>query len=237
MGDRTRARVLLALLDKRALPMSMLASEAGVSLFTMSGHLSRLVDGGLLHVRTEGRHRYYSVASPDVARAIESLARLAPPFRPTSLRTGTRAGALRVARTCYDHLAGHLGVGIMRALIEQRAVVGGDGRHDPDRATRDRLSSRGHDLDYRLTPHGWEMLAAIGVTVPGTRRKTVGYCVDWTEQRHHLSGAVGAALLDCCIERGWVERKPNSRVVRILPAGEEGLNDWLGLDTRTLADA
>ncbi|MEU7484408.1 hypothetical protein [Streptomyces sp. NPDC042319] len=81
------------------------------------------------------------------------------------------------------------------------------------------------------------MLAAIGVTVPGTRRKTVGYCVDWTEQRHHLSGAVGAALLDCCIERGWVERKPNSRVVRILPAGEEGLNDWLGLDTRTLADA
>ncbi|GAA0462776.1 winged helix-turn-helix domain-containing protein [Streptomyces olivaceiscleroticus] len=231
IGDRTRVRILLALLDERALPLSMLASEAGVSLSTMSGHLSRLVDGGMLHVRTQGRHRYYSLASPDVARAIESPARLAPPFAPTSLRTGTRAQALRTARTCYDHLAGHLGVGIMRALIEQEAVAGGDGRHDPDRATRDELSARGRDLDYRLTPRGWEMLAAIGVTVPETRRRMVRYCVDWTEQRHHLSGAVGAALFDRCIERGWVERAPNSRVVRILPAGEQGLHDWLGLDT------
>lgn len=233
IGDKTRARILLALLDGRSLPMSMLASEAGVALSTMSGHLSQLVDGGMLRVQTQGRHRYYSLASPEVARAIESLARLAPPFEPKSLRSDTRARALRIARSCYDHLAGHLGVGIMRALIERKAVVGGDGRHDPQRAMEDKLSSRGKDLEYRITPRGWDMLAEIGVTAPKTSRPLVRYCVDWTEQRHHLSGAVGAAVLDSCIDRGWVQRSPNSRALRILPAGEEGMRSWLGLDTRS----
>ncbi|MFC6066345.1 ArsR/SmtB family transcription factor [Streptomyces ochraceiscleroticus] len=237
IGDKTRARILLALLDKRALPMSMLASEAGVALSTMSGHLGRLVDGGMLSVQTQGRHRYYSLASPEVARAMESLARLAPPFEPKSLRSGTRARSLRIARTCYDHLAGHLGVGVMRALIEREAVVGGDGRHDPNRAIRDKLSSRGKDLEYRITPRGWDMLAEIGVTAPQSRRPAVRYCVDWTEQCHHLSGAVGAAVLDACVDRGWLERSPNSRALRILPAGEEGLRSWLGLDTRSFTRA
>jgi hypothetical protein len=121
-----------------------------------------------------GRHRYYSLASVEVAHALESLANLAPPCTPRSLRSATRAGALRLARTCYDHVAGHLGVGLMGALIERQVLVGGDG----------------------VTEDGWRTLGEVGVMVPRTDRPAVRYCVDWTEQRHHLAGAVGAALLD-----------------------------------------
>lgn len=236
IGDRTRARILLALLDGRLLPMSMLASEAGVAMSTASGHLTQLVDGGLLRVQTQGRRRYYGLASPDVAGAIEALARLAEPFQPRSLRAGTRARALRTARTCYDHIAGHLGVAVLGALIDDGAVVGGDGRHDLERAERDRLASTGHDLAYEITPHGWRRLAEAGVARPRTRRRMVRYCVDWTEQRHHLSGAVGAAVLDALVQRGWLGRAPHSRALRILPAGETGLREWLGIETAALGD-
>jgi DNA-binding transcriptional ArsR family regulator len=111
IGHPARAAILLALLDGRALPMSMLADEAGVAASTASAHLSRLVEGGLLRVRQEGRRRYYALASPKVAAALEALAQLAPVRPVRSLRAGTRAQALRVARTCYDHVAGHLGGG------------------------------------------------------------------------------------------------------------------------------
>jgi DNA-binding transcriptional ArsR family regulator len=113
IGHPTRSAMLLALLDGRALPMSMLAGEAGVAASTASEHLTRLVRGGLLRVRQQGRHRYYELASTDVALALEALARLAPPRPVRSLRAGTRAEALRRARTCYDHVAGHLGVALM----------------------------------------------------------------------------------------------------------------------------
>jgi DNA-binding transcriptional ArsR family regulator len=230
IGDRTRARVLLALLDGRALPLSMLAAEAGVALSTMSEHLTQLVDGGLLRVRREGRHRYYSLASPEVAGALEALARIAPPFTPNSLRTGTRARRLRTARTCYDHLAGRLGVGVMRALVDTGALTGGDGRHHPESAHGDRLSAPGRDVVYEVTPHGWEVLAHIGVERPRTRRPLVRYCVDWTEQRHHLSGALGAAVLTRLLERGWLERASGSREVHVTVEGVDGFQEWLGID-------
>ncbi len=230
IGDRTRARVLLALLDRRSLPMSMLASEAGVAPSTVSAHLARLVDGGLLTVRREGRHRYYSLASADVATAIEALSQLAAPFRPTSLRAHTRARALRVARSCYDHLAGHLGVVVMRRLIEEGAVAGGDGRHRVDGSDRDRPAAYGRDVAYTITPDGWRLLGAIGVERPRTSRPMVRYCVDWTEQAHHLSGAAGAALLDRLVRLAWLERRSGDRALRVLPAGERGLADWLGVD-------
>ncbi|MFH8404412.1 ArsR/SmtB family transcription factor [Streptomyces sp. NPDC018019] len=234
IGDKTRARILLSLLDKRALPMSMLASEAGVALSTMSSHLGQLLDGGMLTVRREGRHRYYSLASPEVARAIESLAQLASPFKPNSLRSGTRARALRVARTCYDHLAGHLGVLIMRGLIAKGAVVGGDGTHRPERPGADRLAACGRDIAYEVTAQGWRLLGSIGVFRPRTDRPLVRYCVDWTEQRHHLSGAVGAALLERFISQEWVQRAPESRALKILPAGEADLHSWLDIDPQKL---
>ncbi len=234
IGDRTRARILLALLDRRALAMTMLATEAGVAPSTVSSHLAQLVDGGLLTVRRQGRHRYYSLASAEVAHALESLAGLAPPFTPRSLRSATRAAALRLARTCYDHLAGHLGVGLMGALIERKVLVGGDGVHDPDRSVRDRLSTAGRDLAYDVTRDGWRTLGEVGVTAPRTNRPAVRYCVDWTEQRHHLAGAVGASLLERLLELGWVVRASESRVIRVPEEGVRGLRDWLGLDVDEL---
>src|SRR4051795_5513940 len=152
LAERARSRILLALGDGRALPASVLASEAGVAASTASGHLGKLVGAGLVTVTAQGRHRYFRLAGPHVAELIEALARVAPAGPVRSLREGTRAHALRQARTCYDHVAGRLGVALFGALIEHGAVVGGDGLHRFD--GRDRLSSAGRSTDYRLTPSG-----------------------------------------------------------------------------------
>jgi hypothetical protein len=185
------------------------------------------VEGGLLRVRQEGRHRYYALASPKVAAALEALAQLAPVRPVRSLRAGTRAQALRVARACYDHVAGHLGVAIMRSLLEQGALSGGDGLHHPESA--DHLAAPGRDVDYHLTDAGQRLFAELGAEIPEGRRRTVAYCVDWTEQRHHLAGAAGAALLTRFEERGWVVRK-HKRALSITDAGHTGFHDYLGID-------
>lgn len=239
IGHPARATMLRALLDGRALPMSMLASEAGVAASTASAHLSRLVDGGLLTARPQGRHRYYQLASPRVAAALESLAGLVPPAPVRSLRTGTRSHALRRARTCYDHLAGHLGVAVMSALLERGALTGGDGRHDPARDTADQLSKPGRHLDYRLTDRGWALLDELGVTLPEGRRQSVGYCIDWTEQRHHLGGALGAGLLARFEDLAWLRRGERRipRAVGITDAGRDGFHRLLAIDTEHLATA
>src|SRR4051812_11250826 len=161
LAEPARARMLLALGDGRALAASVLASEAGVAASTASGHLARLVDAGLLAVTAQGRHRYYRLAGPEVGRLIETLAGIAPAAPVRSLREGTRAHALRAARTCYDHIAGRLGLELMQALIAGGAVAGGDGRHRVDADGGDRLSAPGHDVDYRLTPAGGDRLRAL----------------------------------------------------------------------------
>lgn len=238
IGHPARSAMLLALLDGRALPMSMLAGEAGVAASTASAHLSRLVEGGLLRVLPQGRHRYYELASPQVAAALEALARLVPAQPVRSLRAGTRARALRLARTCYDHIAGHLGVAIMRSLVARDAIVGGEGLHDRSRATRDRLSTPGQDHDYRLTDTGWELFARLEVVVPeNRRRRLVGYCVDWTEQRHHLAGAAGTALLIRFEQLEWIHRGAGGvrRALGITETGRHGFAEYFGIDTAALA--
>ena len=169
IGDRTRSRVLLALGDGRALAASVLAAEAGVSASTISEHLAKLLDAGLLSVESHGRHRYYRLAGPHVARLLESLAQHAPPAPVTSLRQGTRASAVRAGRYCYDHLGGRLGVGMMRALLDRGVLAGGDGRHDPARAVNDRLSAPGGDVDYRLTDAGEDWARAFGIDLEALR--------------------------------------------------------------------
>src|SRR4051794_7096061 len=166
LGERARARMLLALGDGRALPASVLASEAGVAPSTASAHLARLVDADLLAVRTQGRHRYYRLAGPQVAELIETLARVAPAAPVKSLREGTRAQALRAARTCYDHLAGQLGVELMQSLIRDGSISGGDGLHHLNANGADRLSAPGRDIDSRLTQDGANRLARLGVEIP-----------------------------------------------------------------------
>jgi DNA-binding transcriptional ArsR family regulator len=232
LAEPARARVLLALGDGRALPAGVLAAEAGVAASTASAHLARLVEAGLLVVRPQGRHRYYALAGPEVGELIEALARLAPSARVRSLRDGTRAHALRRARTCYDHLAGRLGVALFAAFIDQGLVAGGDGRHDPDRAREDRLASHGRDVPYRLTADGHRRLTNLGVSLPAGDPPPglpLRYCIDWSEQAHHLSGAVGRALAGRLLDLGWLQRLPRSRAVRITAAGARGLEREFGL--------
>src|ERR1700760_999895 len=138
VADRGRARILLALGDGRALPASVLADEAGGAASTASAHLSRLVKGGMLRVERHGRHRYFRLAGPEVGELIEALARISPPAPVRSLKQGSKAHAVRFARTCYDHLAGMLGTKLMEALLERELLTGGDGVFDPDEARGDR---------------------------------------------------------------------------------------------------
>ena len=229
-ADPARCKVLLALDDGRALPASVLADEAGVGRPTASSHLAKLTEAGLLSVERHGRHRYYRLAGPQVGELLEDLVRLAPPRPVRSLREGTSAARLRSARTCYDHLAGRLGVAVMGSLLDRGVLTGGDGRYDPARDTHDGLSKPGHDVRYELTGAGREFLEAIGVELPSGRRPLVKYCVDWTEQRHHLSGALGRAILDQFLAAGWVKRVPRGRALTVTRDGRTALSDWWGID-------
>jgi DNA-binding transcriptional ArsR family regulator len=232
IGDPGRARVLQALCDGRELPASVLAAEAGVAPSTASVHLRKLAEGGLVVAERHGRHRYFRLAGPDVGRALEALARIAPPAPVRSLREGTRAQAVRAARTCYDHLAGRLGVALMAGMVEHGLLTGGDGQHARERARADRPSAIGRDLDYRLTDGGARRLRDLGVDVDGALagpRAPIRYCVDWSEQDHHLSGALGAAVAAQLFELEWVARLPRTRAVRVTDDGRAGLAKQLGV--------
>ncbi|MBW0009231.1 MAG: winged helix-turn-helix transcriptional regulator [Pseudonocardiales bacterium] len=228
LADRGRCRILLALADGRALPASVLADEAGVSAPTASAHLRKLSDAGLLRVFTKGRWRYYRLAGDEVGRLIETLARLSPSQPIRSLREGTRAHAIRLARCCYDHIAGRLGVAITDALIDHSYLTGHDGSIDLDRLNRDRLAGGLLDtVSYQLTDPGRHALTELGVAIPG--HTPVRCCVDWTEQRHHIAGPLGRALLDALAAAGWVRRAQHSRALLVTDTGKAGLHTHLGL--------
>jgi hypothetical protein len=168
-------------------------------------------------------------AGPDVARALEALAKIAPPAPVRSLREGTKAHAVRA---CYDHLAGRLGVAIMSGLVAEGMLTGGDGHHRRSRAKADRPAAGGRDLDYRLTDPGAARLRELGVDVDGALagpRTPIRYCVDWSEQEHHLSGALGAALAARLFELRWVRRLPRTRAVLVTDEGRAGLPQRLGV--------
>lgn len=228
LADPGRCQMLLALDDGRALPASRLAAEAGVSPATASSHLGKLVDAGFLTVEPHGRHRYYRLSGPDVGRLLETMATLAPATEIHSLREDTRARALREARTCYDHIAGRLGVAIMQSLLARELIEGGDGKFHPHDPGSDRLSSPGHEIDYEITPDGASFLHGFGVTIP-PRRPVVRYCVDWSEQAHHLAGGVGRGLLDRMLELQWIARRADGRALDISDAGHAGLAEHFSI--------
>lgn len=233
IGDPSRAKVLLALAGGGALPASALAAEAGVSNSTISGHLARLLDARLLTVELDGRHRYYRLATTDVARALEQLALIARPLPVRSLNADTRAKALLRARLCYDHLAGRLGVAVMSALQEREILAAertGSGGGGPD-AGAGGSAAGSPDVAYVLTAHGRQELAAFGVETDRLprRRASVRYCVDWAEQRHHLAGALGAALTTRLFDLEWLRHGKYRRVVHLTDAGREGLATTFGV--------
>ena len=204
IGDPTRAGFLLALTEQEALPASELARRAGVTNPTASTHLGKRVEAGLHEVERHGRHRYFRLADPAVAQALEALAVIAPPRPATSLRDADRIDGIRFARTCYDHLAGALGVSLLDGLCRARV-----------------LRRQGQDLE--LTPAGRRRLEALGVDLEPSRRPLARLCLDWSERRYHLAGSLGAALTARLFELGWIERNGPGRAVRVAPQGQEGL--------------
>jgi DNA-binding transcriptional ArsR family regulator len=217
VADRTRASMLLALADGRVLPACDLAALAGVKAPTASAHLSRLVAGGLLAVEREGRHALFRLASPEVARALEALATLAPPRAAGSFREAQHGKALRLARSCYDHLAGQLGVALTAALLRRGA-----------------LRQRG--AAYLLTPAGERMLRRLRVDVESARRSRRAFarpCLDWSERRPHLAGALGAAVLDGLLAEEWLRRSRSGRALEVTAPGWRGLRSAFDLDRLT----
>lgn len=215
MGDPARASMLAALLDGRALTASELASHAGVTPQTASGHLARLVEAGLLGVERQGRHRYHRLASVAVARMLEGIMAVSAELRPApagrKLRVGPRDEALRRARTCYDHLAGEVAVAIADDMVARGRVE---------------FSSDGG----ALTETGAGFLAEFGAALPGrSSRIFCRPCLDWSERRPHIAGAVGAAICQRCFDLGWVRRVAGTRALAITPPGARGLRETFGV--------
>ncbi|GAA1413113.1 ArsR/SmtB family transcription factor [Catellatospora coxensis] len=216
LADPTRAAICLALLDGRAWTAGELAHHVGVVASTASEHLSRLVAGGLLVEERQGRHRYLRLAGPETAALIEDLATFAAKSgaapAPRNLRGSIRRSAEAQARTCYDHLAGRLGVALADALLARGVVT--------------------DDAGLAVTAPGRAWLAGVGIDVDPQRRGSrplVRSCLDWTERRPHLAGVLGAALRAHAMDTGWLEPVGTGRALRITPSGVGALHDLFGI--------
>ncbi len=209
LGDPARANILAALMDGRALTAKELAYAAHVTPQTASGHLAKLSDGGLLAVEKQGRHRYYRLASPLVGQMLEGVMAVAGPEPPRS-STWRGGEALRMARTCYDHLAGRLGVALADALLARGHVA---------------LGSDGGEV----TEAGQSFLNAFGASPAPGRRVFCRPCLDWSERRPHLAGRLGAALASRCFELGWVAQQRDTRALVIPEIGWRGFRETFGI--------
>ncbi|MFP6558449.1 ArsR/SmtB family transcription factor [Paraburkholderia sp. B3] len=206
LADPGRAAMLWTLMDGSARPAGELTLIAGLSPSAASAHLARLAEGGLLALDVRGRHRYYRIATPDIAAAIEALMNIAEAATPQPAIRPARTVPLemRRARTCYDHMAGEVAVSVFERFVDDGLLVFDGGYLD-------------------ATPDGAARLRDLGVDVGALhakRRRFACTCLDWSERRPHLGGALGAALLDCWLARGWIERASRPRVLRITPAGQ-----------------
>ncbi len=214
IGDGTRARFLTELVGGKGRRASELASAAGVSRATASFHLGRLLAANLLEVQTQGRHRTYRLAGPEVAKAIEALQRISPRQAIRSLRGAGNAQALSYARFCYDHLAGRLAIELVDAMTTAGLItLVGD--------------------QFELTERGVSWFVQLGIDVSrlqAARRSFARACLDWSERRPHLAGAVGAALAGRLLELDWIERAPQGRAVKPTRAGRAHLKTALGIE-------
>lgn len=212
IGDPARANMLTALTDGRALSASELANVAGVTIQTASGHLTKLVAARLIEAIKQGRHRYFHLADADVAVVIEDLMGLAERSGAVRVRTGPRDASLRAARVCYDHLAGERGVAMLTGLKRQGFVAG--------------------ESKIKLTPGGRKFFTSFGIDVSALeqgRRPLCRACLDWSERRTHLGGALGAAILSRLVEQKWL-RRDHGRTVVFTPAGLRKFDTTLALD-------
>jgi DNA-binding transcriptional ArsR family regulator len=223
IGDPVRAAILSALCDGRAHPASALARAARVTPQCASNHLVKLLEGSLVAVESEGRHRYYRLATPQVGAAMEALACLAPRIRSLDAPLTPKGRSLRFGRSCYGHLAGRLGVAITARLEALGCLA------IPDEASK----------LYSVTAAGRDWFEQIGIRIEALRPTARGLarrCLDWTERRHHLAGPLGDALLSRCAELGWMRRNGASREVSITPRGVGELQRLLSVDASDLWD-
>ena len=219
-GDPARAAMLHALMDGRALTASELARAAGITPQTASGHLARLTKAGMIAVAVQGRHRYHRLASPAIARMMESIMQVASEAAASRkpVVVGPKDAALRAARTCYDHLAGRLGVDLADAM-----VAGGHIELASDAGV--------------MTDSGVALLGRLGIDVenlvarPGRRggKLLCRPCLDWSERRPHLAGAVGAAICTQCFDKGWIRRAEGTRAVTVTPKGHQAFREIFGV--------
>ncbi|WP_320199396.1 ArsR/SmtB family transcription factor [Agrobacterium sp. rho-13.3] len=209
IGDTTRANMLCALMGGQALTAGELSRQAGITAQTGSGHLAKMVDANLLSTVKQGRHRYYRLASRQVAHGIDALMNIAADGPKRHHPVGPKEKDMRTARSCYDHIAGRLAVAMADSLSTSGRII---------------LSDEG----ALVTDDGKGFLKDFGIDLDdGTRSKRplCLVCLDWSERRHHIAGRVGAALLDRTLELGWIARRPDSRALRITPLGDRGFRD------------
>src|SRR5260221_11659627 len=212
IGDPSRARILAALADGRALPAGELARVARITPQTASAHLDKLFRGQLLAVEVQGRHHYYRLRDTYVAELLESLSRVALPAPALTTTQNDRARTLRFARTCYGHLAGQLGVAVTQALSAGNFLCN-------------------DDAGYHVTTKGEAWFGALGIELAAlTQRPLTRRCLDWSERRHHLAGALGVALLKRMIELKWVARVRESRALRLSDRGRVALRSELRME-------
>ena len=199
IGDNARAKMLTALLGGKALTATELALEADITSQTASTHLAKLVDGRLLQVRKQGRHKYFQLMNAAIAQLLESLLNISADLSQNQVLTGPSDIRLKQARICYDHLAGELGVDIYDALTQQAYII-----------------DNGNDTS--LTELGKAFFSSIGFDfsqVKQSKRPICKSCLDWSERRNHLAGILGQWLLDDMLNKGWIERELDSRVINI----------------------
>ena len=221
IADPSRAAILMTLMDGRALPAGELARASGVTAQTASSHLAKLLDGGLISVETEGRHRYYRLADRHIAQTLEHLATIQPARHSRSVVLGPQHQKLRYCRRCYDHLAGQVGVALTRSLQNHDYLrTAEDKQFIVTRAGAQWFNSLGLDISARIAP----------------RRGLARQCLDWTERTHHLAGPIGIRLMATLCAHDWLRRSSISRVMVVTPKGWSGFQHALGLTEASVAE-
>jgi DNA-binding transcriptional ArsR family regulator len=211
VSDPSRAAILTVLMDNRFHSAGELAFMARIKPQTTSYHLAKLMEANLITVEDQGRHRYFQIKNPEVAQIMETLLTLSPPAQIRSLKQSTEDKKVRYARTCYDHLAGYLGVKITEACLLKGYLT----------------------EEFQLTEEGISFFTSFGLDIEKIRKKRRSFshkCLDWSERRHHLAGSLGNAILELFLELQWVKRLPDTRALEITPIGKVGFLEHFSLD-------
>ncbi|HYK72368.1 MAG TPA: winged helix-turn-helix domain-containing protein [Pseudoneobacillus sp.] len=207
----SRAAILTVLLDGRFHTASELSMLIGVKPQTTSYHLSKLIEQNMIVVESQGRHRYFGIQNQEIAKTVEALLVLSPPAKIKSLRQSREDAAIRYARTCYDHIAGYVGVQIADTFIQKGYL----------------------NLDFSLTAEGEQFLEEFQVNIKDMKKKRRSFChkcLDWSERRHHIAGALGLAILERFLDLGWVVRQPKTRALSVTAKGKDAIREWLSID-------